>query len=1044
MKRLLSVILALCPLIMFGQNNDWKQLQNKINSDMSRSSIRPSQKPKTDSLPSSFLTVNPTAVQKTLPDLSKGYYAECYHKIVNQYGFWKGIGHKLTKEDMQHTNVYYRLLRRVGMPAGTPFEYMQIVDSYGELTTNHSYEPHLFKITLKDSVWKEKLEKVCQVEKIARNGMLVQENYFDADGKLILQYHPVSIAKNHIIGHYTDAYGAFAKLSKLDGYDYISIWLDENGYEQEIAIVDENGYLKPNDDESFILLRKHDKDGNLIRGMSADAFGNPMTDNWGNCGWEATYDKEGNQLTNIYLDREGKAMRIPRKKTRENACKILYSYDKWGNMLSKSYYDKDHQKDTIIGGIHRYLYTYNDRGKRTSCQAEGLDGKLVDFGKDYASWENRYDEKGNNIYAVYRNQKGRLCSDGECIFISKFKDGEQILREKYKTTNGMDSVLTYRKVVTALNDTTWYYDENVVWIVKKDKEGRTVRSGYYNLSLIPIEPWGYHCRIDQFTDMPHYSIQTQKYLDREENLVTLNEKFEEDHNIIVMEVDSVKHTKTYSKYVGQKLLDKWGYAYDEDFIQNRGLISYDSLGFRGRTFKAESFYYKANSTRNEQGNNIIWSGENEFGEPSYIQLGDWNNALIYCTSVVGSGYYYNENNDTIPTNYEKRINYKDGLYKSFCIELIDSAAYRAGLRTGDLIVRYGDWQYPVSSTFGRYWLNLLCYESVRKATEKKPMVVMRHDPLTRTSKLIELTMPEGTPRQIGFLYHMLYMTSKERARYDQTTKAQHHSVHLDSFNTTIEDNEEVHFVFPYKMGSANDKNAFMKGFQDNAIVLAWEPYKNGRSDLFKCYGDEYRPINNAFNNKCDSIALYYTVDGKTILRRVFNYDFIRYGVRRSSTEVSDASAIYALADSVEAAFLSQHPVAPSKKGKKSLPMADRNDIFDNTRHLQTFTVTDKGQFRDKGLSGTFIVLSLNDWYEGDPHSLLAEAIKDESEGKRHICMAQLLGDEGNYSMGPIQAFEFTTEWLGVTRKWSIVPDSIFYKVIDWAQQQKQKGKPKQK
>ena len=51
------------------------------------------------------------------------------------------------------------------------------------------------------------------------------------------------------------------------------------------------------------------------------------------------------------------------------------------------------------------------------------------------------------------------------------------------------------------------------------------------------------------------------------------------------------------------------------------------------------------------------------------------------------------------------------LYKSFCIELTDSLAYRCGLRTGDLIVRYGDWHYPSPRTAGGYYENILCWRT---------------------------------------------------------------------------------------------------------------------------------------------------------------------------------------------------------------------------------------------------------------------------------------------------------------------------------------------
>lgn len=1039
MKRLLSVILVLCPLMMYGQD-DWQRLQNKITSDKVKTTVKTPRKTNTDPLPSSFLTVNPTALQKTLPDLSKGYYAECYHKIVNQYGFWKGVGHKLTEGEMKHMNVYYRLLRRVGLPASAPFEYMQIVNSYGELTANGSYQPHLSLIAVSDSAWDEKLESFCQAEKIIRNGMLVQENYFDADGKLILQYHPVSISKGHIVGHYTDAYGSFAKLSKVDGNDYISIWLDENGYEEKIAIIDEEGYMKPNKNDAFIDLRTHDKDGNVIRGMSTDALGNPMIDNWGNCGWESTFDKDGHELTNVTINERGEPMRMPRKKTRETSYKRVYTYDQWGNMLTKTYLDPEDRPDTIRGGIHRYVYTYNDRGQETSRSAEGLNGQLVNFGTGYAKWIFRYDKDGNRIYRRYINHDGKLCTNGICVFIYHYNNGVRDLDMEFKTVNGVDTFLHYKKVVTTYNDTTWYYGDKDFYVRKRDKYDRQIEYSCYDIQGNPIEPWGYHSYISEYNDLPNYSIHIDKYLDKYGNPSDINGKNyskSRDYNIYVTEIDSVNHIKTYTKYDGSRTVDKWGHLYDDNFTQSKALLYYDSLGFRGRTLKADALYYKANVSRSERGNSIVWSGENEFGEPSYLLNGDWDAASIYCTNVVGADNYYNEDGDTIPSNLSARRKYKDNLYKAFCIELVDSAAYRAGLRTGDLIVRYGDWQYPKTTTGGRYRETLLIYETVKKATTTKPVVIMRFNPQTKTYRLKELTLPEGTPRQIGFLYHMLYLTPRERARYDRTVKLQRSTVHLDADNTDWNENESIAFIVPYKVGSTGNKRVFMNGFQDNAIILAWEPYKNGRSSLFRC-NDDYRPLDNAFDNEYDSIAVHYTVDAEHVLRYVFDNDDFRYYVRRSTTKVPDASAIYVLADAVEAEFHSRQPVISHQKGKKAL-FASVTDIFDNTHELLTLEVSEDGQFRDRGLSGRFVVLSINDWYEGDPKNLYTEAFKGDGDGKRHLCMAPLLGEKDNYTLGPIQNYVFTTEWLGVNHGFDVVPDTIYYQVMYLAQKQKTKA-----
>ena len=90
----------------------------------------------------------------------------------------------------------------------------------------------------------------------------------------------------------------------------------------------------------------------------------------------------------------------------------------------------------------------------------------------------------------------------------------------------------------------------------------------------------------------------------------------------------------------------------------------------------------------------------------------------------------------------------------------------------------------------------------------------------------------------------------------------------------------------------------MKGFQENAVIVAWEPYVEGKRYLFTCKNYLF---DNALDNAYDSIALHYTVDGRHVERYVMSKDDTDYA-RCSNTKVADASDINALADSLQQAF----------------------------------------------------------------------------------------------------------------------------------------------
>lgn len=870
---------------------------------------------------------------KSFPDVS-GYYSECYRKVVNKYGLWKGVGKPLSKEDLRHVYSYVKLLRPAWLPSTAPFTHMQVMNSFGDLD-NESYAPFLANPFGNDEgisdSWKNRLKSICQFEKISRGGVLVQENMYDKEGALILQYIPTSVGKNQIVGYYVDAYGVLAHLRNDEECTNVFITLDDNGYECKLVYTDSEGRYKRNDDNAFFQLWTRDAQGNNIRVMSADAVEKPILDNYGNCGWLYKYDANGNMIESTCIDQYGNPMRMPTVRGGNNQIRTRYVNDKWGNTLTWAYYDADWNPDTISGGIHRYISTYTLHGNRTSLRAEGLDGRLVNYNGDIAFWSRKLDDQGHILFSKQLNADSLLSRSDECLSRSKYQNGRLVWSEKYTSTNGVDTVLQYKFVANQFCDTTIDISNEYIKLVHYDDKHRIVSDEYYNLDGTPRQYSAYHKHTIDYNDSPGYSVRVDKYLGEDGTFINLESTWrsynvDSIHNDYIhrksmdierdgdkllrtIEVDTVAREKIVTRYKEGRIIDKYGQLMSEDFSRSEALLYYDSLGYQGRTFKADALYYRAGKMVNAQGNNTSWRGINEFGEPSYVLTGDWSSASIYCVNVLGDKYYYDEYGDTIPSSTEGLVNFKNKLRKAFCIELTGTKAYDIGLRTGDIIVRFGDWHYPVPSTAGGYNENILCLETVRKATTEKVIVVMRHDPQTRTSKLLQFTLPKGTPAQLGFLYHMIYLTNKEYKRYTATVIKLRSSVNLNAVTTSQAEKERVDFIKPCKVGTTKAKKVFSGGFQENAIVLAWEPYVDGKSYFYKLQ-DSYIDIDNAFKQPYDSIALYYTVDGHNVNRYVFYDDKFRNYVNRAYTSIPDASDFYTIADSLQNVFNASHPEEP--------------------------------------------------------------------------------------------------------------------------------------
>lgn len=850
---------------------------------------------------------------KTYPNL-RGYSSDLYRNIVKQNGYWRGIGRPLTAVEARHLRCYYKLSRRT--PWG-PYTHMQTLDANGRLTTNHTIGIYMGRnddgMT---STWQSKIEEACQWEIIGDVHGVCEENAYNSNGELLFQYHPMALSDSIVVGYFADEFGIIATPRKDSRCKRVRIVLDRNGYERDIIFTDDKGHPILNHDDVFMQRREHDAHGNVTRVLSCDITGRSMRDNCGNCGWEYAYDARGNCLMATCIDADGTPMRMPEKKSNHNFTRSVNTLDKWGRCIKTIYLDAEMQPDTLNNGVHKEVYAFDDHGNCTLWQYFGLDSvSLRNSSTGAATVRKAYDTDGNMTYAIYRDKDGLLVNGSnsrDCILIRRYMDGHLVLREDYDTDNGLDSTLNWRVVCSALGqntlkntaytDTTWMFGSKKIEVETYDSRHRLVCDAYYNLERTPINSTilGYHKKETVYVDDPvnHRSIETTTWYDKSNQLasIDLDPEYDiQDYNIRRTEVDSVALTKIYTRFHGQRITDKYGYEYSPGFTKSLALIHFDDIGMHARTHNADALYYKAYPIRTEDGTNVAWVGVNEFGEPSYIHNGDWNGATVYHIRMARDKCYYDENGDSIVKN--TALN--DKLNKAFCIELVDSVGLRLGLLSGDLIVRYGNWIYSEPSTSGRYYQSKLTYEAVTKADSVKTITVMRHDPVSRTSSLITLQLPQGTMRQLGFISHMIMMTSMETSRYKRTIKGYGMQHELPRQNATADGDEGIHFVTPYKVGDDDDKKAYNDGLNEDGLLVATEKFKNGKSYLFT-HGDSYAGLSLMMEfDKYDSVAVYYTTDCRIVKRYFLPNDSLWNIVRISQTnDMPLTPSLFNLADSL--------------------------------------------------------------------------------------------------------------------------------------------------
>ncbi len=811
-------------------------------------------------------TVKPHVQNRSFPDL-QGCDFQYYANVVKKHGWYIGIGKPLTKEHIKHLSCYFKLSRK-GKTG--PWTFMQAMNAYGRLTTSHNLVPYADYVGSKAGDWKERVGSVCQWETIGKDGVVLQECAYDENGELVYSYYPTSISPNEIIGHFTDNYGVRTTLreSETNGVSYIKITLDSLGYESRYDFLDGNGfYERNNGGNRFVTIVERDKDGNVVKNLTCDPYGRPIIDDYGNSGWISEYDGYGNATLMINLDEKGNPMKMPAYRTYENYAVKKNTYDQWERLIRTTYYDVEANPDTILTGEHSLVREYDDKGNLTLYYGKDLNGNLCNDRSGCAISVRKYDENGNQVLFARYTADSLFVNDssGDCMTVTRYKNNDRVEQTFYSTTNGTDTVCNFHFISENGTKTYTNYADNWSVVRKYDSRGQQTEYAIYDAQMRPIMEEGYHKNLTKYVYGDKKFEKTDSYLDKQGRLVNMNDTtFKEECSCYVETIDSVTHVKTVEKYdQDMTLISKFSNKYNDDFSQVLEYWPYDKMGNRARTMRENAFFYGVKFVRNYRGEVISLQAFNEFGDPSYVLNGEWPAAGVYSTDIKQDQYYYDEFGDSIPSASK----FKGQHCKAFCVEVIDSVGLANGLRSGDLLLQYGEWRYFVSERWNYSADNYLCTAIVNNANRKKEIAVMRQDPLTKTSRIINLTLGEGTPTQLGFVYHPLAMTKDEETHFDQVCKEyiNEKGLNLSDYHTksiTYDQPRDVGVMKPYKI-NGKDQELCRRGFMEQTMVVGVKYMKDGKSNLY-LVDNKIEELQAMLDCTRDSLIIYFTEDGKTL------------------------------------------------------------------------------------------------------------------------------------------------------------------------------------
>lgn len=826
---------------------------------------------------------------------------EMYAKVIKQFGWFKGYGKPLTPEEARHHSLVYRFSN---MNKAGNWTKMEALDAYGDLTTKHRMMPYLYNANdATDSGgnkdWADKLQSVCYWEFLAdgTGKKCIMERANDEKGNLIYCYMPTYISDNEIIGQYIDAWGqpaAFRADSVMDGdnkialkqHRLIHIIMDRQGNDSVLQHMDIYGKPCPNSN-GVMMERRFYKNGIRVKELSCDILGNPVLDNWGNCGWVQELDARGNCIKYTIIDTEGKPMRMPvTDRNDDSEVGYITEYDRWDNQISQQYFDENLKPDTASNGVHRYVQRFDDRGNVIYKAAYDLDGNLHAFSPNTTAIEKAaFNKKG------YRTLFEAFTVDGDYIDTSSgyFCRMETEYNDKNETTAyhnyvAIDKKLSLYKYYekTANSEVYWVVNTKNCYKDSLDSKGRLVSRRYYNSVWEPVlsAESGYHQKLIAYSYDKRRNISTTmvQFFDEDGNAVVPSDKSEEEglkkYASEVSIVDSLHHTTSVLRKNLTDVTESYRQKYNSDFSEILSQQSTNDFGLPARSRSNDGLlYYKGKVLKALDNNTQTIMGYNEFDEPA-LMTDDNKNIYCYYMDNEGKRTYYDEYMQPI-SDMSTFVNHTS---EAFIIEVNDSIGYTNGLKDGDVLLRYGDWVTNRDASYN-FEGELLLEEVLSAADDSIDVWLMRHHPERNTSEAVTLRLPGRTITELGFTHHRVYYTNTEKKRMTEcfdNLLASNKALADEALRLRKQMNNwdrKIELVMPYQ-GNRSGHNRYYKNKRRNPMVffamhaIPDPNWVQKNPDALWTIHDDSDSIFNVINNRntTDYFETVISENGKTVFR----------------------------------------------------------------------------------------------------------------------------------------------------------------------------------
>lgn len=308
-----------------------------------------------------------------------------YRDVVRKYGWMEGLGEPITLTTAHHLPYYYRMSMK-----NKTGHWQHVEAMHGDsMTTSHPISTYIIDKGQTDDVlankeWIELLNTVTQwvFTTNFEGDEVYEERSYDKDNNMVYSYSAIRNQDGRMTGSYNDAWGRPADMREDSTTTYgsvVCITYDRHGCDSIIDYLDGQGLRKFNNNGVDQTRYSYDDKGYILEAKSCNCVGDPISDNWGNCGFSITYDHPKRLRTLIYRDKDWNPVRMPasRASIEQTFIRCDFQQDQWGRDSLATVLTEEGFPDVTLGGIHTIHFNYDSNGILISKEYFDLNNQII-------------------------------------------------------------------------------------------------------------------------------------------------------------------------------------------------------------------------------------------------------------------------------------------------------------------------------------------------------------------------------------------------------------------------------------------------------------------------------------------------------------------------------------------------------------------------------------------------------------------------------------------------------------------------------------------